>query len=168
MKGHIALVTRLHELYSASPDNYVQFYNSPGCDSASSQSVNYDDWVSFLQRGASKNAKIFIVLLGPSAYASSDDYDCISAADAYDLISHCRTRPSFGGAIFLWRFQHFYDKQFLWRFQHFYDKQFLWRFQHFYDKKFLWCTHNKNCLEPPVRYTTTREASLLEPDSRGR
>ncbi|KAH8879720.1 glycoside hydrolase [Thozetella sp. PMI_491] len=76
---------------------WVQFYNSPGCDWTSGKGLNYDDWESYLQKGASKDAKIFIGLLGDSVNASSTGY--INAPDAYQVVTKYRSRPSFGGVM---------------------------------------------------------------------
>ena len=83
---------------------YVQFYNTPACSArnwVSTGRLTYDSWVNRTSFGASKNAKIYLGLLGSPAGSSSAPGDFLSPAEATDLIDTYAKDTRFGG-VMLW------------------------------------------------------------------
>ncbi|KAH8882698.1 glycoside hydrolase, partial [Thozetella sp. PMI_491] len=84
---------------------FIQFYNNPVCDgipnNTPGDSFNFDDWVTFIGKGASKNAKLFIGLPGAPPAAGSTETGYLEPAAAISLINQYKTSASFGG-VMIW------------------------------------------------------------------
>jgi len=85
---------------------WIQFYNNPGCDAVPNNDLtgpgehfNYDEWETFLAGTQSKNAKLFIGILGAPADPPSPQSGYLEPEDAVALFEEYKTRPSFGGAM---------------------------------------------------------------------
>ncbi|QPH04081.1 hypothetical protein C2857_000734 [Epichloe festucae Fl1] len=81
---------------------FIQFYNNPVCDAipgnTPGDAFSYDEWVSRISGGESKNAKIFIGLPA-STEAAGSGY--IPPAQLQELVCQTKGKANFGG-ISLW------------------------------------------------------------------
>ncbi|KAK2608427.1 Chitinase 2 [Conoideocrella luteorostrata] len=81
---------------------FIQFYNNPVCDAIPNNTpgdqFSYDKWVSRIQAGKSKNAKLFIGLPG-STDAATTGY--ITPKELKDLVCQHKGKSNFGG-VSLW------------------------------------------------------------------
>ncbi|ORY60573.1 glycoside hydrolase superfamily, partial [Pseudomassariella vexata] len=74
---------------------WIQFYNNEGCD-ATTEAFNYDDWETFIETTANKDAELYIGLPGsPNAAASG----YITPEAAKTLICDYRSKAHFGGVM---------------------------------------------------------------------
>ncbi|OAL65648.1 hypothetical protein A7C99_2746 [Trichophyton rubrum] len=94
---------------------FVQFYNTPSCSAfnwaqnPSKSGFTLDSWVQFIRNGASRNAKLFIGLVGdqtrisPHGEYTKDDRNYLALPDADKLIKAYmnKYRANFGG-IMIW------------------------------------------------------------------
>ncbi|CZT52997.1 uncharacterized protein RSE6_14427 [Rhynchosporium secalis] len=87
---------------------FIQFYNNGanGCTARnwitkgdSVDGFNYNKWVSTIATGASKNAKLYLGLLGSSTAGVAGDY--LTAIEAQTLINAYHGKSQFGG-VMLW------------------------------------------------------------------
>lgn len=91
---------------------FIQFYNNDYCsafqlynnDGGEGDHFNYDDWVTFIGKGKSKSAKLFVGLPA-SKTASTDDNTgakyYITPANLVKLVKTYKTRAAWGG-VMLW------------------------------------------------------------------
>ncbi|DAA76900.1 TPA_exp: putative endochitinase [Trichophyton benhamiae CBS 112371] len=94
---------------------FVQFYNTPSCSAfnwaqnPSKSGFTFDSWVQFIRKGASRNAKLFIGLVGdhtrvsPHGEYTKDDSNYLALPDADKLIKAYmnKYRANFGG-VMIW------------------------------------------------------------------
>ncbi|KAF3900168.1 Endochitinase [Trichophyton interdigitale] len=94
---------------------FVQFYNTPSCSAfnwaqnPSKSGFTFDSWVQFIRKGASRNAKLFIGLVGdhtrvsPHGEYTKDDKNYLALPDADRLIKAYmnKYRRNFGG-VMIW------------------------------------------------------------------
>ncbi|KAH6715854.1 glycoside hydrolase superfamily, partial [Leptodontidium sp. MPI-SDFR-AT-0119] len=86
---------------------FIQFYNNGanGCTArnyttdGNKGGFNYNKWVTVVNQGASKGAKLYLGLLGSSAAGTAGDY--LTALESKSLIDAWHGAPQFGG-VMLW------------------------------------------------------------------
>ncbi|KAL2065294.1 hypothetical protein VTL71DRAFT_2963 [Oculimacula yallundae] len=86
---------------------FIQFYNNAanGCTArnwiskGNAGGFNYNAWITTIQQGASKGAKVYLGLLGSTTAGNAGDY--LTALESKSLIDAWHGAPQFGG-VMLW------------------------------------------------------------------